>query len=129
MDGFVLVASRFKYFHRCDIAFQHAGKDAVDLKILKDVIRHDRNSLGHNAAPPIILTNPITDFGIVTINIVFHGKANVTDSLSINRNCQVIWLMIRFVGAYPRMRIAGRVRVREEIRDIIPDLSVAGVAN
>lgn len=129
MDGLVSIPGMFEHPHGTNIPFQYTGEDAVYLKVLKDVVGHDRYGFRHHSPPPVILADPVTDFGIVAIDIIFYRKPDVPNGLSIDFDGHIAGLLVRFVGAYPGMGIAGGVRVRKKIAYIVPDVSIAGVVN
>ena len=129
MNCLMRVPSGFEYVHGADIPLQHTCKDAINLEILKDIICHDRYGLGHNTSPPVVFTNPIPDFGIVPIDIVLDCKANITNRLPIYFDCQVVGLLVGFVGAYPRVGITGGVRIRKKVAHVVPDMPITGMPN
>ena len=94
VDGFVLVSGGLKYVHGANIAFEHTGENTVNLKILKDITRHDRQGFGHDSPPPIRFAEPVPDFGIVPINIILNRKTNVANGLPVDVNRQVVGLLI-----------------------------------
>ena len=91
---FVPVARQFQYAHGAYIAFQYAGKYPVYLKIVEDIIGHDGYGLRHNAPAPEFFTQPVTNLGVVPVDVILNGEAYVTNCLPANLDRKVIGLII-----------------------------------
>lgn len=77
----------------------------------------------------MVFAEPVPNFGIVSVNIVFDRKPNITNRLPIDFNGQVVGLLIRFIGPYPRLSIAGRVGIGKKITNLVPDMPIVGMPN
>ncbi len=97
MNRFMLITGRFENAHRPDVTLQHTGKNAINLKVLENVACHNGQGFSHNTPPPVAFAEPITNFGIVAIYIIFNGKTNVSNSLAVDLNGEVVRLLIRFI--------------------------------
>lgn len=117
----------FQYPHGPCISFQHAGENAINLKVVEDVTHHSRYGFRQDAPAPKFLPQPVTNLGIIAVDIILYGEAYIANRLLIDLNGQVVGLLIRPVGTYPGLGITRGVRKRKKIANVIPDVTIAGV--
>src|SRR5574341_201596 len=87
------------------------------------------HGFGHNALPPELFAQPVTDLRRAAINVVFQNQADAASHLAANDNGEIDLRIFFARLTNPLPRVIHRVRMRKAVAHVTPDIVVVRVAD
>src|SRR5436305_9004932 len=106
---------------------KHLRRDSAEQKISKGEIGQRRDRFGHDAAPPEVLSQPVTQCRSMSMHVLPWVNADPASRGTVNLDTKICRRLLSYLLLQEFMRVTDCVRMRKEVAQAEPNFSVVCV--